>query len=102
MFAFKSRVRVQIACSRTMVDVVPDVSDEKPVGSAASTLSDASSSRVLPRVEAGDAHTAWDEFGSWKLQTARLIRFYGIMSVEVHFLEVHFLEVHFLDIQHLY
>ena len=61
-----------------MVDDIPDVSDEKPVGSNASTSSGASSSRVLP----SDVLMAWDGCGSWKLKTARLIPFYGIMSVE--------------------
>ena len=62
--------------------LIPDVSDEQPVGSNVSTSSGASSSRVLPRVEAGDVLVSWDDFAGWKLRTQRLIRFYGIMSVD--------------------
>ena len=70
-----------------MVDpnLIPDVSEEQPVGSngsGGSSGSGASSSRVLPRVEAGDVLASWDSFGSWKLRTSRLIRFYGAMTVE--------------------
>ena len=61
---------------------MPDVSEQEPVGSDATNASGASPSRVLPRVEAGDVLMAWDGFGSRKLKTARLIRFYGAMSVE--------------------
>ena len=61
---------------------MPDGSEEKHVGSDATTASNASSSRVLPRVEAGDVLLACDGFGNWKLKTGRLIRFYGAMSME--------------------
>ena len=61
---------------------MPDGLEGKPVGSNAITASTVSSSRVLSRVEAGDVLLAWDGFGSWKLKTAHLIRFYGAMSAE--------------------
>ena len=67
-----------------MVDpnLIPDVSEEQPVGSNGSMHSGASSSRVLPRVAAGDVLVSWDTFGSLNLRTARLIRFYGDMTID--------------------
>ena len=53
-----------------------------PVESCNSNMVDASSARVLPRVEAGSVLTSWQEFDDWKQRTTLLLRFYGGMSVE--------------------
>ena len=59
----------------------------RPVGSDSvelynSNMPVASSSQVLPRVEAGDVLTSWEQLCKWKQRTTRLIPFYGGMSVE--------------------
>ena len=47
-----------------MSNVSGDTVGLDPTRSNPSNMSVASSSRVLPRVEAGDILTSWDEFGN--------------------------------------
>ena len=55
--------------------------DLNPVGSF-SSASMISYSGALPRVEAGDVLSSWDNFGSWQRKNARTIRFFGAMSAD--------------------